>query len=266
MIRSVRFAYCVAILSCLMPFQTLRAGIDIGGGSIVLGGGRVDMGCSALTIAQGGSLSAEWGELANLSDMVNAGTLSGAQARFEVSGQWNNTGAFLGGQSSVIITGDCGEASVISGQSDFWNLVVSGLSGSITFQSGSLQRIANELVLLGQDAANRLVIRSSQPGQPASLVLALDGSQDIFHVNVRDIHALPVGQALAVGDPFEFQSVDAGGNRRWFRDALPPPVPVNSLTSAAALLLGLVLLLFGMRAGPMQRPIAGHGKLRKSRS
>lgn len=223
-----------------------EAGIELGGGSIALGGGNIDFGCTGLTIAPGAEFSAGQGQLRNLSLVNNAGTLAGGQADVEVSGQWTNAGSFIAGQSSVSVTNSCGASTVIGGENDFWNLVAAGLTGPLIFESGQQQRVANQLVLRGLDVDNLLFIRSSVTGSPAFLALAMAGSQDIFHVNVRDNHAPDEGQALAAGGPFDFQSVDAGGNSRWFRDAFPPPVPVNALMPLSSLLLVLLVLFLGM--------------------
>ncbi|MCC5866293.1 MAG: hypothetical protein JJU31_14315 [Wenzhouxiangella sp.] len=242
---------CALIFAWLLSgLPLVQAGIDLGGGSIALGGGSLDMGCTQLSVGAAGSLLAEQGSIVNLGGLSSAGVVQAGLARFELSGQWNNQGSFLPGQSSVLVTDACNAATLISGNNSFWNLSIVDIAGPVSFSAGSLQRVANALVLRGRDANSLLSIRSSVPGQAAFLELETSGSQDIFHVSVRDNHAPAEGQALAVGDPADFQSVDAGGNSRWFRDSLPRPIPVNSLTPLATGMLLVLVFMLGLWRRP----------------
>lgn len=243
--------FCALVVAWLLSGLPLaQAGIDLGGGSISLGGGSLDMGCTQLSIAAAGSFSAGQGRIVNLGGMSSTGLVQGGLARFELSGQWSNQGSFLPGQSSVLVTDACSATSLISGNNSFWNLSIADIAGPVSFSAGSLQRVDNALVLRGRNANDLLSIRSSVPGQAAFLELAMSGSQDIFHVSVRDNHAPAEGQALAVGDPADFQSVDAGGNSRWFRDSLPRPIPVSTLTPLATGMLLLLVFMLGLWRRP----------------
>ena len=128
----------------------------------------------------------------------------------------------------------------IAGNTTFHNLTITTTSGrQINFTTGSTQGVNAGLTLNGV-AGNRLNIRSTTAGSPGFLVLDDKGTQNIDHVDVRDNHAPLPGQYLAPGLPSQFNSVDGGGNFRWF---LYPAPPVNSADIPTLSPLGMAALI-----------------------
>lgn len=238
-------AAALILLAGLAPAIAM-AGIQIGGGSLSLGGGRIDLGCSTLSIGSNGRLDAQQGQVNHAGSVLNAGEFQASQGQFTVSGTWTNTGDFAAEQSTVQITDDCQDTTTLNGDTAFWRLQAAGIGQQLVFGSGTTQHVQDSLVLLGNSASNRLFLRSSTPGQPAFINLVPTGVQEIFWVDVADNHASPAGQALAVGFPETFESVDSGGNRNWFTDGLMPALPVPFLTPLTVGLLILLLLVIGM--------------------
>lgn len=238
-------AVALLLLAGLMPTVS-TAGIQIGSGNLSLGGGVIDFGCAGLVIDDNGRLDAQRGQLIQMGSLVNAGELQAAQAMIAVSGAWTTTGNFLAGQSIVEITNDCANSTAINGANTFWRLQADGVGQELLFGAGQTQQVLNGLVLRGGSAAERLFIRSSTPGQPAFIDLALDATQDIFWVDVANNLATASGQALAIGSPEAVESVDSGGNRNWFTDGLLPALPVPALAPLPVTLLTLLLLVIGL--------------------
>lgn len=238
-------AAAVILLTVLTPAAS-QAGIQIGGGSISLGGGSINLACAGVTIGSNGSLEAQQGQLVEIGSLLNSGTLEAGQSQLSLSGNWTNSGVFSPGQSLVRVTDDCGNTTAISGANTFWRLQADGLGQQLVFGAGDTQQVLNNLVLRGNGATDRLVIRSSAPGQPAFIDLAIDAAQTIFWVDVADNHASAAGQPLAIGFPEAFESVDSGGNRNWFTDGLLPILPVPVLSPLMLALLALLLLTAGI--------------------
>ena len=94
------------------------ASVTIGSGSSLdLGTGHLDLGCGDLTVA--GTLSAGTVGFSAARDVTiePAGVLNANSATLEVAGDWNNTGTFNAGTSSVNLGDGCGVTlATISGE------------------------------------------------------------------------------------------------------------------------------------------------------
>ncbi len=189
-----------------------------------LGGGTLNLECGNLTLQSGATLNAGSGDIL-------------------LSGNWDNQGTFNRGSSSVVFNDSCGAAttSSVTGETYFHNLTANTAAAhELQLASGQTQSMANALVLTG--AQNQLLkIRSSAPGAPAYFMLAQGGSQTIDYVDVQDNHAPYSGQWLAPNAPEYFNSVNSGGNFRWFRIGLAhqsiPTLPGLGLVLLAMLML-----------------------------
>lgn len=207
----------------------LAQGITVGSGSALsLGSGQIDLGCGSLIILSGGQVD-------------------GGQGTINLSGNWSNSGTFDPGSSTVNMAdgSGCGSPVTIAGNTTFHNLVITTNSGrQVNFAAGSTQTVTSALTLAGV-AGNLLKIRSTTQGSPAFLDLTSTASQNIDYVDVQDNHA--TGLYLASGDPGRFNSVDSGGNLRWFLNAGPTDIPTLSSLGMLATLMGLLMAVLGWR-------------------
>lgn len=194
----------------------LAKGISIGPtGSINLGGGTLNLGCGDLQVdgilSLGNSISSD------IRHVAFTGQLIGQSGVLNVTGDWLNSGLFESGTSTLALVDGCATtSSQMSGDSSFHDWSVTTSSGKqLIFTAGDEQNIANAVVFAGA-AGNLLQIRSSEPDSPGFMELAEAGSQFVDHVDVKDNHALMPGQFMAPGFPEDYNSVDSGGNSRWF--------------------------------------------------
>lgn len=223
------------------------AGIDLGaGGTINLGQGQINLAGGDLQID--GNLSVAAGRLLGVGNLTVAGSLDGGSGEIQVGGDWRNSGQFLAGTGSVILSGDIGGVALISGQSTFSTLEMINSGGAAyVLQSGRQQRVTDSLTIRGS-AGMPVQIESDTPPQPAFLWLAEGGTQDITHVGVSNVHA--TGQPLA---PNETNQGGTGNDRGWFGQGFDMiPIPALSIPGLGLLiltLLGLAIFrLSGQRA------------------
>ncbi len=166
------------------------------GASVDFGSGRAAFHCADLAIAglvQGGSAA-----LASLRDVTiqSGGTLSGDSAYLYVSGNWDNQGSFVAGTSTVQFEDGCRTTTILSGDSDFYNLVFTSSSGK-TFQlaSGSTQSVSNSLVIAGTPT-NPLTLDNTDGSGPAYLDVAESATTDIQDANIIPGHIVFTGQVI----------------------------------------------------------------------
>ncbi|MDX1408244.1 MAG: hypothetical protein R3330_08925 [Saprospiraceae bacterium] len=203
------------MLACA-PGQLAAKGISINAvGSIDLGGGSLDLGCGDLV--NNGQLSLGSATLNELRHVSNAGVINGQSGQVNLSGDWSNSGTVNAGSSFVGMSDGCGTtASTVSGDTTFYDWSVTTVTGKqLNFTSGNQQDVLNDLVFNGSPGG-MLTIRSTVPDSPGFLELEQGGSQSIDYVDVMDNHALEPGQWIAPGDADDYNSIDAGGNDRWF--------------------------------------------------
>ncbi len=207
------------------------------GSSLDLGTGSLDLGCADLTV--GGTLSAGTAGFGQARDVTidPSGLLNGNSAVLEVAGDWDNTGTFNAGTSTVQMVDGCGLSSaVITGDTTFANLEMTTASGKFYgFTSGSTQTVTSSLSLLGA-AGNLLTLRSTVGGSAAFLDVQGTGGGDF--VDVQDIDAT-AGNPISLGP----NSVKGPNTPGWLAAAL---VPVFGAPGLA--LLALSLLWSGLRA------------------
>jgi uncharacterized repeat protein (TIGR01451 family) len=114
--------------------------------------------------------------------------VSAANTQLIVSGNWTNNGSFISGTSSTVTFTDSGTASVISGNSSFYNLTCVTPSKALTFEAGSVQTVNGTLTLNGQAQGTEIVLRSTAP--PARWTLNVTaGPQTVQYLDVKDAAA-----------------------------------------------------------------------------
>lgn len=204
-------------------------GLSIGAGSTMqLGNALLALGCNDLHIEPTGTLQAQ------------ASTI-------ELAGNWDNRGTFDPGTGTVLFEDGCvPNLSSIGENNSFFDLqIITSTGKTVRFQAGATQTILDHLTLMGAPG-NRLVIRSSMPGQRAFLDLAPAGSQQIDYVDVADNAAS--GRSLAPGSAAAHHSVDSGDTTGWFV-VFQGAVPVAS----GVALWGLVVLLLAVGGTTLRR-------------
>ena len=217
------FAGSVIVLALVSTSTVYAGGIRVAAGDINMNDGNIDLGCGTLTVE--GEFNMGTGTLMNVaSSNIDGGTLNGDDGMLYISGDFlNDGGTFNGDNSQVMFTQDCDSDTInVTGNNDFNNMTIDDDSGrEIRFEGGATQTFAGDLVMKGSSAAveGGALLRVSSSGGPANI--AVNGTYDIFAVNVSDNHALAPGEWINFGQPDDFDSVDSGGNARWFRNAPP---------------------------------------------
>lgn len=238
------------VLSVFASTQVLAVGITIGsGGSISVGSGAIQLGCGDLV--NNGTLGLGDGAVHMTGNVTNSGQFDGESGLLEFGGDWSNYGALTAGASTVAVVDECHGGSIrFAGDTDFYNLWMLTTTGkTVVFEAGAEQKIANDLVFNGSPG-NHLTLRSSKPGVHVFTSLALAGTQFIDWVDVADNVALEPYQRLAPTYPTTLNSVDSGGNSRWFVESgSAESVSIPTLSGPGMLLMVALLLLGAGTAG-----------------
>jgi hypothetical protein len=179
--------------AALFVLVTVAAGANVSigaGSSLDLGSGLLDLGCADLTVA--GTLSAGTVGFSAARDVTiePAGVLNANSATLEVAGDWNNTGTFNAGTSSVNFVDGCGVSNAtLSGGTSFSTLTITTATGkTYQLEAGSTQTIGVALSLSGT-VGNLLTLRSTSPGSAATLDVQGSGTGDFL--DVADLHFTP---------------------------------------------------------------------------
>lgn len=231
-------------LGLFVAASSAWASISVGsGGSISLGGGALELAGGSLTID--GEFDVASGRVAEAGDVVINGTLDGGTGSVGVRGDWINGGTFNAGAGLVRFIDEVGGSAQLVGNSTFFGLaLLSAAGGEFVMQSGSVQRVVDNLTIQGASGLP-VQIRSSNPPQIAQLLLEQGGAQDIAFVGVSDVHA--TGEPLA---PDGTNQGGTGNDRGWFGSGLQlVPVPAMSIPGLAILILALFGLALTRRAG-----------------
>lgn len=201
------------LISTLLLFSTIVHGgaLLVGPGAMLdSGSGHLDLGCSQLRLA--GSLRGEVHGTGHV-QIEPGGFVQTDELSF--SGDWTNGGnPIVSGQVRWLDGCNSANASML-GNSDFDRLEISSTSGATRRLDVSGLQFVESLLTLAGTADQLMVLRSTQPGQRAGLLLSTFGSQAISSLDVADIDASG-GQVLAPGAPEESGSLDSGNNVNWF--------------------------------------------------
>lgn len=209
-------AIMVFVCLCFVSDLLLANGITIGsGGSINVGQGSINLGCKDIQVE--GELQLGSGSLDDVRHASISGTVDAQSGSINLTGDWTNLGTVNPGTSAVNMNDGCSTtSSTISGPTSFYDWSVMTTSGKqLNFSAGETQDALNSVKFNGTDGS-LLKIRSTVADSPAFFQLAEAGTQNVSFVDVRDNHAPMPGQFMAPGFPEEYNSVDSGGNFRWF--------------------------------------------------
>ena len=225
---------CLTItLVSVVAMAPARAGtVTVGGGSsIVLGDGRLDLGCADLAVL--GTLDAGSVGMIGARDVVvdPSGSLSGGDGVIELSGDWEGGAGFSADNGVVRIVDGCGLSSgVIVGDNDFATLEVITTSARLqSVESGTTQSVGERIVLRGNSGA-LLQIRSTIAGVEA--FFDLNGTHLTNFVDVDDNHA--IGAVITYSG-----SSSVGSNVVGWQFAAPG-VPLLGMLGAGGLIASLL--------------------------
>lgn len=197
------------------------------GGTLDLGGGRLDN-ARSVTIQAGGNIA-----------LGTAGTIT-------LAGDWSNSGGSLNPGTGTVFFVDapaCATTSTISGNSNFYRLsVVSTLGKLYRFAAGSSQNVQHQLTMTGT-AASPLRIESTIAGQYANINLVVP-VQNMAFLAVRDMSA--TGEWIALG----LTNLINGATIRWFG---APVIPTTSTLTLIAMMLTLIALTAHLRRRSARR-------------
>lgn len=203
-----------------------NSSVDLGTGSLALGCADLDV----LGSFTGGTVGFTQGRDVTITP---SGVMNGNSATLELSGDWDNTGSFLAGTSTVRIVDGCGLLSgVINGNSSFNNLTLSTTTGKqVSFTANTTQTILGLFDVSGA-LSNLLKIRSTINGTKA--FVNVQGSSATNFVDVQDNSAVP-GNYIALSGT----SIKGGNTPNWLTSVAIPLLP----PLASLLVLGSLLAL-----------------------
>jgi hypothetical protein len=234
-------AYAFAMFACTNAI----ANVDIpSGASVNLNGGTLDLSGTSLQVD--GTFGVGAGNVDNAANVAigSGASLAGGSGAINLSGDWANLGSFTAGSSHVNFVDGALAQSSISGNTTFATLsLISAVGKSYVFQVGTTQTITALLQILGT-AATGIQVKSSAPGQVASINLAQGGSQNIDFVGVSNIHA--TGQHLAATKTNDGGTGDAIG---WFGSVVAAiqTSPAPTLSALGMLLMTIVMWMVAWR-------------------
>jgi hypothetical protein len=235
------YALTVSVLALSAP--ALAGTFEVGSGSTLdLGTGSLALGCADLDVLgtlTAGSIGFTEGRDVTITP---TGVVNGNSATLELSGDWDNTGSFVAGASTVRIVDGCSLLSgVVVGDTTFNNFELATTTGKqVSFTAGSTQTVAGAFDVSGT-LGNLLKIRSTIGGTKA--FLNVQGSSSTDYVDVADNSALP-GNNIALPS----NSLKGLNTPGWL---VTPAIPL--LPPLAALALATLLLVLARRWLPRWR-------------
>ncbi len=239
----VRGVLSVVLLVGITALNVAHADIVVpAGGSMALGGGDTDLGCSDVTVA--GTLLLQNGSLSNVRNLNIAagGSVVAGSGAITLSGDWSNAGSFSAGTGAVnfVDAPTCSAGSTISGSTTFATFSLVSTSGKLyRFATGSTQNILTMFVASGT-VALPLRIESTAPLQTA--FINLTGQQTMNDLAVNYVRATGVPHA-----PLLSNRNTTGVAIGWFglTEASYAVPTANNFTLG---MICLSLLLFGIGA------------------
>lgn len=231
------------VLSALLASAPAVAGLHVpAGGRFELGGGGLSLAAQDLQVD--GTFVLGGGTALGVASFRLGGQADFGSGLFELSGDWDNHGAFTAGDGRVRFTDGPAESALL-GSTTFANASFVSANGKrYRFESGSTQVVAAGLEILGDGAPIQIDV--TQPGATALLNLLPSGTQSIANVGVSDVHA--TGQWLA---PDQTNQGGRGNADGWFGGGGPVVVPAVPAPVSSPLGLGLfalALLALALRA------------------
>ena len=233
----MRRALIAVVCAALLAGPSSAAKLSIGAGSSLdLGSGSLHLGCADLIVA--GTLGAGTAGFAGARDVTidPSGVMNGNSATLELTGDWDNSGSFSAGASTVRLVDGCGLFSaVVAGSTSFASLEITTASAKqVSFETGATQTVTGSLTLAGIIGA-LLKLRSTLSGSAGFLDVL--GTSSASYVDVQDNDA-GGGSPIALGP----ESIKGPNTPGW-----ASPIKVPSVSLVGGLSLISLLLAHGLR-------------------
>ncbi|WP_157719150.1 IPTL-CTERM sorting domain-containing protein [Halopseudomonas salegens] len=158
-----RFAMA-SLCMLFVPLAQANFSVPPGGSFTVPAGGSFDVSCGLLDV-QGELLND--GEITQAQDVdiAGSGTLNAGSGTLFVGQNWNNSGTFIPGNSTVVVDDSCGtDPIVFTGATTFNNLTIISNSGRTVLLPPGNGLVVNGTLTLQGAGAQPLVLESSGPG------------------------------------------------------------------------------------------------------
>ncbi len=232
--KRTKLVSTLAALALVASAPALAGTFTVGSGSnLDFGTGSTALGCADLDVL--GTLSAGTVGFTEGRDVSigPSGVMNGNSATLVLSGDWDNTGSFVAGTSTVRIVDGCRLLSgVVNGNSSFNNFELATSSGKqVSFTAGSTQTVTGAFNVSGT-LGNLLRIRSTLGGTAA--FMNVQGTSSTDCVDVQDNKALP-------GNDIPLSSNSIKGSNSWGW-VISPAIPLLP-PLAGLLLLGALFVL-----------------------
>jgi hypothetical protein len=223
-----------ALAVLLLAAPALAGNLTVGSGaSLDLGTGSLALGCADLDVLgtfTSGTVGFTQGRDVTITP---SGVMNGNSATLQLSGDWDNTGSFVPGTSSVRIVDGCGLLSgVVNGNTTFNNFTLStSTAKQVTFTAGTTQTVTG---LFDASGASGFLLRIRSTINGVLAFLNVQGGSTTNFVDVDDNSAVP-GNDIALPS----NSIKGPNTPGWL---LSPMVPLLPPLAAALLLAALVLV------------------------
>ncbi|NLB55948.1 MAG: hypothetical protein GX811_09325, partial [Lentisphaerae bacterium] len=151
----------------------------------------------------------------------------GTNHHIEVSGVWSNAALFTGLPGATVSFTDRYQDTSRIYRGVFVHLVVTNHVANLVFEADSTNIILPDgsVTMMGKSESERMLLRSSNPGEAWIFQVDPAAMQNIRSVDVQDSDASSGAQVTA------FLSQDSGNNKNWLFSNFPPGI-VNRWTGS----------------------------------
>lgn len=191
---------CITAALCMLLSPAALAQLVIPeNASQNLADGAMGLGCTALDVA--GTLNMDTGAISGISAVIIAatGTVNGDQGSLSVSGDWNNSGTFVPGTGTVMLTDGCALGPIeITGTTVFNNLTLTSTDGrTFIIPAGENLTVNGVLTLQGAEGQPIELVSSSGVTALISLGPSAQLIQSFANVNANvQIGALQIDSSM----------------------------------------------------------------------
>jgi hypothetical protein len=164
--------------------------------AMVLPAGSLNLACTALDVQGSLVLGSGLIDQSGTVTIAASGVIDGGQGTIVVGGDWNNSGSFIPGTSTVIFSDVCGSGGgQLSGDTTFYNLTFTSTTGKpFVVPAGAHITVTGNLLLQGTPG-NPLQLNSSS-GQTAYIALGPDAQ--VTYTDAQVAPNVQIGAASVV--------------------------------------------------------------------
>lgn len=166
-----KFGAALTLSALLSSAAFAQLAVPSGATMSIPPGGSMNLGCGALDVL--GTFNLSSGQISNAGNVSIGGTgiVNGGSGTIRVSGNWSNSGSFVPGASTVVMTDGCSPGNIqVTGSTVFNNLTMSSTNGAtFVIPAGANITVNGTLTLQGTAGLPIQLISSS--GQTAVINL-----------------------------------------------------------------------------------------------